>query len=99
MVGRILPEAEQELEEAADYYDGQREGLGTEFIVEFRRALELVLRWPNAWARVTRTKTARRIGLDRFPYRIIYQVRGDDIIIVAVAHTKRRATYWRARLK
>jgi mRNA-degrading endonuclease RelE of RelBE toxin-antitoxin system len=99
MVARILPEAEHELEEAADYYDDQREGLGTEFIVEFRRALDLVLRWPTAWARVARTKNARRIGLNRFPYRLIYQIRDAEVIIVAIAHAKRRATYWRSRLK
>ena|SRR5215204_5624455 len=99
MIARILTPAEQELEEAADYYDAQRDGLGTEFLIDFRRALDLVVRWPDAWSRVARTKSARRIQLDRFPYRLIYQVLNNEILVIAIAHTKRRATYWRSRLQ
>jgi len=99
MIARILTAAESELEEATDYYNERQAGLGTEFVQEFRRALDLVLKWPAAWLRVARTTSARRIQLDRFPYRVIYQIVDNEIIVVAIAHTKRRATYWRDRLK
>jgi len=29
---------------------------------------------------------------------LIYQIRGDEILIVAVAHLRRDATYWRNRI-
>ena len=40
----------------------------------------------------------RRILLDRFPYQLIYRVEGDEIVIYAVAHQKRRPGYWRKRV-
>jgi hypothetical protein len=35
--------------------------------------------------------------LSRFPYRVIYRVRDEDIYIVAIAHTSRRPGYWKDR--
>ena len=37
--------------------------------------------------------------LPRLPYSIIYDDRGADIRIVAIAHHKRKPGYWRKRLK
>jgi len=35
--------------------------------------------------------------LTRFPYRLIYRVRDEDVYIVAIAHTSRRPGYWQNR--
>ncbi|MBI3461482.1 MAG: type II toxin-antitoxin system RelE/ParE family toxin [Planctomycetes bacterium] len=35
--------------------------------------------------------------LPRFPYRIIYEVRSDEIVILAIAHNRRRPGYWSRR--
>jgi hypothetical protein len=40
---------------------------------------------------------ARRILLDRFPYSVIYRASADEILIIAVAHLRRRPGYWRHR--
>ncbi len=37
-------------------------------------------------------------GLDGFPYRIVYFTRGDEIVVVAYAHERRRPGYWKKRL-
>jgi hypothetical protein len=34
----------------------------------------------------------------KFPYKLIYFVDGGVVVIVAVAHDKRRPGYWRGRL-
>lgn len=39
----------------------------------------------------------RRIVLPRFPYSVVYEVHADHIVIVAVAHQRRRPGYWRDR--
>jgi hypothetical protein len=39
----------------------------------------------------------RRLLLARFPFGLIYRFDGQDIVIVAVAHNKRRSGYWRKR--
>jgi hypothetical protein len=33
----------------------------------------------------------------RFPYKIVYRERADDLYIVAIAHTSRRPGYWKDR--
>lgn len=35
--------------------------------------------------------------LRRFPYHLIYTVEGDELIVTAVAHHKRRPFYWSRR--
>jgi hypothetical protein len=41
----------------------------------------------------------RSAKVPRFPYRVVYVVVGSDVDVVAVAHAKRRAAYWRRRPK
>ena len=40
-----------------------------------------------------------RFLLDCFPYRLIYSIDTNDIIIVALAHQHRRSGYWRGRVE
>ena len=37
----------------------------------------------------------RSAKVERFPYRIVYVVIGEDVDVIAVAHAKRRPAYWR----
>lgn len=39
----------------------------------------------------------RRILFDRYPFSIYYRVTDDEIVVVAVAHQKRRPGYWASR--
>jgi toxin ParE1/3/4 len=41
----------------------------------------------------------RRRTLTDWPYGIFYRLRGDELIIIAVAHHRRRPGYWRSRLR
>jgi len=94
---RIEPAALAEAEEARDWYEAVREGLGAEFLDAFDRGVRQVVDFPNAWHPISRR--ARRYRLGRFPYGIVYQVRADEILIIAVSHLHRRGTYWHKRLK
>jgi toxin ParE1/3/4 len=38
-----------------------------------------------------------RFLLQRFPYEIVYKIYPDVVLIIAVAHNKRRPGYWRHR--
>jgi hypothetical protein len=40
-----------------------------------------------------------RFKLDRFPYCLAFQVTGDDIAMIAVAHQSRAPFYWQSRAK
>ena len=96
MTPSVSSEADRELTEGAVYYarEGGRE-LGLAFIAEFERTVSLLCEHPNigtVW-RAAR----RRFPLRRFPYSVIYYIHGDELRVIAIAHHRRRPTYWRAR--
>ena len=40
----------------------------------------------------------RQVTVPRFPYRVVFLETEPEILVVAVAHERRRPGYWRARL-
>ena len=90
--------AEREFLQAVDYYNGQKPGLRFEFADQVRDAVQSIRTHPDAWAWISQKDNLRRCRTRRFPYGIIYLVRSDRILILAVAHLRRRPDYWRDRL-
>jgi len=82
-------EANADLEEVFDYYQGEREGLGLEFLDEFRHGVERILEHPEGWQSLDPTR--RRYRMRRFPYGLIYRIEPaqDKIVILAVVHMSR----------
>lgn len=96
MVVRFLAPAQAELAEAVAYYDSQEPGLGSQFAEEVKRTIERILQYPEAWSLIS--KRTRRCRTNKFPYGIIYQIRGEVLLIVAVMHLHREPTTWKSRL-
>ena len=93
----FLPPARAELQEAVDYLDSCRTGLGAEFAAEVRRTIDTIVLQPRVWAKIS--KNTRRCRLRVFKYAVLYQIReGDEVLIVAVAHLRRDPMYWRNRI-
>ena len=67
------PEAEAELTEAIDYYNGCQEGLDLEFAKEIHATIEFICHFPQAWTPLS--KNTRRCLARRFPYGVIYRPR------------------------
>lgn len=97
MVIEFLAPAQLELKEAVAYYDSQERGLGVQFVREVRRTLERIVEFPEAWSPLS--KRTRRCRTNKFPYGIVYQVRGETILVVAVMHLHREPRSWRGRLR
>jgi plasmid stabilization system protein ParE len=89
------PLAEQELNEAANYYDAASPGLGATFLNEVEHAIKQILEHRKAASLVNRV--VRRKLVRRFPYSVMYSVQTDTIRILAIANQKRRPFYWRGR--
>ena len=87
--------AERELNDAAQYYEHERPGLGAAFIAEVRRCTAAVAEHPQAGQVVS--GTIRRRLCQRFPYGLLYTVAGDDLRILAVMNLRRRPGYWVGR--
>jgi plasmid stabilization system protein ParE len=92
---QVLPAAVDDVAEAQNWYEEQRNGLGDEFVDEVEAALELVAAHPMR--RPAEYRGTRRTLVNRFPYVIHYRVSGDDVEIFAIVHSKRNPRIWRSR--
>ena len=93
----FLPPAKDEFTEAISYYNAQSEGLGYEFAAEVKRTLERIVQYPDAWSKLS--NRTRRCRTNRFPYGVIYQVRKETLLIVAVMHLSKEPESWKSRLR
>lgn len=93
---RFLEIAEIELDQAIEYYNYESPGLGDAFLTEVLKALDRIGEFPEAWHPLS--ARTRRCQMRRFPYGIIYQIRQDEILIVATANLHRRPDYWVNRI-
>lgn len=89
--------AASELVDAARYYEGERTGLGDEFLKAVGEAVATIQRDTETWAYWQEPVRSFRVA--RFPYRLLYWEVGDIIRIVAVAHLSRRPGYWKSRIR
>lgn len=96
MKAEILAAAEADLVDAVSFYDEQSEGLGYEFAAEVKQTLGRILRFPDAWHRLS--ERTRRCRTKRFPYGVVYQLRGDSVLVVAVMHLSRHPDSWKSRI-
>jgi len=90
-------EAEAELENAAEWYESQRPGYGQSFLTAVDDATEQCGRWPRSGQIVEDLPTegeVRRAPIARFPFHIAYLVGDDHLLVLAVAHDRRRPGYW-----
>ena len=94
---RFLAPAREEFSNAVSYYDSQKEGLGDEFADEVWRTISRIVLHPLAWQQLS--ARTRRCLTKRFPYGVIYQVRSDSILIIALMHLRRHPESWRGRVK
>src|SRR5687768_15564236 len=97
---RVIDEAEQDLLEAMEWYEARRTGLGDEFSEAYEAGLRSIVRSPTSFAPCEVPRVARhfrRCFLKRFPYSIVFELVGDEIVVVSVAHAKRRFAFWRHR--
>ena len=89
------PDAEIELAAAQDWYQERSPLASIGFLREISSAIlriqEAPLRYP-----LTEPGT-RRLNLERFPFTVHYRVSEGVILVVAVAHQRRRPRYWAKR--
>jgi plasmid stabilization system protein ParE len=91
----VNPEAEQDLADAKAWYDGQRDGLGDEFLECVGEALDRIRAVPEAHAKVF--QELRRRLVRRFPYAVFYRIDDDQVTVVAIYHCRRDPRGWQGR--
>ena len=93
MIVSILRSAEAELDGAIEHYNEESPGLGFEFMDEFLKTINRIVTNPNAWQKLS--PRTRRAMTNRFPYGVIYQNRGGEVLVVAVMHLHRHPDSWK----
>lgn len=86
------PLALLELNDAVEYYNFQLQGLGDRFKDDIKLGLKRISEHSDAWQ--YQTSCSRRFVLNSFPYKIVYTVRNDHIIVLAIANSHRKPDYW-----
>ncbi len=89
--------ARLELEDAVRYYELEYSGLGNRFKEEVRKAALRIATYPQAWS--IERGDVRKCLLHKFPYKLMYSVEENHILVIAVAHQHRKPDYWVERDK
>jgi plasmid stabilization system protein ParE len=92
---RFTAEASADLVAGVSFYDSEYPDLGQDFALEVRRLCRLIAKYPAAGLEV-RPDVRRRL-LRRFPFSILYILDDGEVVVIAVAHQRRRPGYWHRR--
>lgn len=93
---RFLLPAEEEMTDASIFYEDASPKLGSDFLDDVQHAIDIVRAQPLIGRDLS--EGFRMMLLSKFPFRLIYSVDSHEIVVVAVAHQRRRPGYWRGRL-
>lgn len=75
----ILPAAEEEANDAFDWYEAEREGLGASFRAEVRLALDRIRQNPRQF-QINYGTNVRRARVQRFPYWIFFTATSTTVL-------------------
>jgi len=93
----LRPAVVAEIDDAAEWYEGRAAGLGREFVREVNAAIATLHTNASLPRLRHRTKGVRWIFPRRFPYRIVYRIEAESVVIMALLHAARSDVAWRER--
>ena len=92
----INDEAAEELDEAISYYETKSPGIGLNLAAKVCEAFQRIQRNPQLYPFHKETNVQKCL-VPRFPYTVFYLELHEHIVVIAVAHQKRRPDYWKFR--
>lgn len=98
---RYHPAARQELDEAIAHDEAELPGRGLRLEEQVLRVLSRLRRIPLSapiWPGLEAVREVRRAKVRRYPFLVVYMVHDQRLIILAVAHTKKKPGYWASRI-
>jgi plasmid stabilization system protein ParE len=95
------PEFRDDAAEAVDWYESRSHGLGGVFVDELIRVLGQIEENPLHRSRRHASKNIRWRFIDRFPYKVVYELVEEDgvIVVAAVLHAARHDRRWIGRIE
>jgi toxin ParE1/3/4 len=95
---RFHPEARIEIRSITAWYRERSREAARGFTEVIAEGIQSIRDRPEAWPTWRRGGVRRRV-LHRYPYSIFYVFEEDEVVIVAIAHQRRRPGYWLPRLR
>lgn len=92
---RYHPLFDCDVREAAEWYDKRSEGLGDAFVEIVRESVNKVIADPQRFA--NSNAGLRYVKTLRFPYIVLFDVIGSELVFLGVVHTARSMEKWRER--
>jgi plasmid stabilization system protein ParE len=91
----LRDEAQAEFDQAFDYYEAQRPGLGVTFAERVQAVFDGISANPLMHRLVL--GDVRKAVVRRFPYCVYYRADSARVEVIAVFHTSRDPTIWQGR--
>jgi plasmid stabilization system protein ParE len=92
---QIEPGVRIDLIDALDHYKEINAQLAHDLLNEFYNGIDEIILHPYLYQIIS--KSYRKLSLKRFPYKIVFQIKQEQITIVALAHHKQKPNYWQNR--
>jgi plasmid stabilization system protein ParE len=92
---RYHPLFDCDVREAAGWYDRRSPGLGDAFVDLVARSVDEIIADPQRFA--ASVSGCRYARVRRFPYVVMFDLVGDELLIIGVLHTARSIEKWRER--
>lgn len=91
----VSTEAAIELDDAVSWYRKISPDLAADLFKEYIHSRELIQNNPLHFQKIK--GDFRRCNLERFPYKVIYKILSQDVIIILAFSHHRRRDYWKNR--
>jgi plasmid stabilization system protein ParE len=93
----LSPAAEDDLHDAAGWYDEQQSGLGDVFLRSVDACFARIKRFPRGFP--ADDDGNRSALLHRFPYVVLFRIQEKRLEVIAVWHGRRDPESWKERLR
>jgi plasmid stabilization system protein ParE len=91
----FLPAAQADYDEAFAWYLERSARAASGFKAAVADGVQQIGDNPETYALID--KRHRRCLLRRYPFSLVYRIETTGVVVVAVAHSRRRSWYWRGR--
>ncbi|MFZ4800837.1 MAG: type II toxin-antitoxin system RelE/ParE family toxin [Chlorobium sp.] len=92
----FIPDAQDDMINAFDWYELQQAGLGNKFLFDIEYCLQRISFSPNMYLVVY--KQYHRAVVKKFPYAVLYNNQHQTIVVYGVFHTSQHPDKWLSRL-
>lgn len=93
---RLRREAQKEYDEAAEWYEDRRKGLGLRYLFALQKMLHRIIESPDSFPVVF--EDVREAVMRKWPYAIYFQVKDEYVLVLAIFHASREPIQWQNRV-